>query len=275
MMILRKALISVLIGAFLFNDIAFAADFQNLAPWKVEGTPEFHKRFELACEVVAGRYIDHYIKELGGFDKLKRVRPDSLLIGDEMTRISVASFPGLWTKFKIRTHIDLHIDPSGPVIFVDSGDYYNEMVIREAKRRISTAKSGPKDNRNMSVTGEKIPPAEADSAAGGVFQSGAPLKTLTEQINSAVDMDLLTWDDILRVFDFPDNVNCQEIPGFDELPSVYIIKIKSTDIALKFIIYEHVSREGGYMSVIKIDSGENALGSEKIIEYESWKTIWL
>ena len=43
--IIRKALISVLIGAFLFNDIAYAADLHNLAPKAGTTLAEFKERF--------------------------------------------------------------------------------------------------------------------------------------------------------------------------------------------------------------------------------------
>ena len=138
--IVKKALIGILIGAFLFNDIAYATDYKNLAPWKVANSPEFEREFKEGVEAVAMRYIDQYIQGVGGFNELKDTYEDSISEGAEGIKITIAPIPGVTKKFNLYTCIDFDKYSNRPIIFIDYGHRYDDKIIREAKEKIRSGK---------------------------------------------------------------------------------------------------------------------------------------
>ncbi|GEM_PF-4949022 len=161
--ILKKAIAAILAVAFLFNDIAFAGDFQNLAPKSSLTIVEFKERFAKGYDVLRheafngyiAKYIASRVKNIG-LDKVKKEDIDGIGKVDitqfletrtDVVRVDIDGMK-VWQDILIAAVPDLFANRGQfagvglgrwngmPVIYVDKLFYYDESKIRSAKDEI-------------------------------------------------------------------------------------------------------------------------------------------
>jgi protein-L-isoaspartate(D-aspartate) O-methyltransferase len=134
--ILKKALASILVGAFLFNDVAIAADYQNLAPQSRLTLEQFKQQFKdgylLLSHEVVNNYIREVIMQAGGFDKLEP-RHDTI---NSKVNILIVPIAGLFIKMGQFAHVGLGKYNGMPVIYIDKKFFYDEEKLKNAKEEI-------------------------------------------------------------------------------------------------------------------------------------------
>ncbi|MFA6321532.1 MAG: helix-turn-helix domain-containing protein [Candidatus Omnitrophota bacterium] len=140
--IIKKAIAAILAVAFLFNDVAFAADYQNLAPKSALTIEEFRERFEegygLLNHKAINSYIESVVNDAGGFENLEK-REDRLRIGGKLMPILIVAIPDLFKKRGQFAHEGLGKWNGVPVIYADKSlAYYNESRLQSVKRRIAS-----------------------------------------------------------------------------------------------------------------------------------------
>ncbi|MDD5174236.1 MAG: hypothetical protein PHV48_05370, partial [Candidatus Omnitrophica bacterium] len=137
---LKKAIAAVLAVAFLFNDAAFAADYQNLAPKAALTLPQFRERFEKGYDVLNHEAVNSYIKaeidKAGGFENIEK-REDRVWINGNLVTILIAAIPDLFMNRGQFAHEGLGKWNNMPVIYADKRlAYFNESRLRLVKKRI-------------------------------------------------------------------------------------------------------------------------------------------
>ena len=137
---IKKAIAAVLAVAFMFNDIAFAGDFQNLARPGLQ-IPAVTERMKEAYNLRSGEKLRSYVAsefwKIGGFEKL-RYRNDYLRKDGKRVDMAILGIPGLLKNTKVSckffARLNLIIpdcpglDPSQPVIVVDNDNRYGSML---------------------------------------------------------------------------------------------------------------------------------------------------
>ena len=134
--IVKKALIGILVGAFLFNDIAYAVDYQNLAPKLRMTLPQFKESFKLGYILLSHEVVNNYIRsqieEAGGIERLAS-RPDTI---NGKTDIRIVSIRDLFVKTGQLAHVGLGKHQGMPIIYIDSKFLYDEEKLKAAKEEI-------------------------------------------------------------------------------------------------------------------------------------------
>ncbi|MCX5686456.1 MAG: hypothetical protein NTW09_03230, partial [Candidatus Omnitrophica bacterium] len=148
--ILKKALAAFVAGVFLFNDIAYAGDFQNLATPKGVLLPEFRERFEKGYSSVSNErfreFVRSAVKDAGGFENLEQ-RPDYIRKNGKRIDIKIAILPNFGKEMGVACKLFAGPDFGMPVIFADKSKYYDEDVLSIEKHDISlTASRKPEEN---------------------------------------------------------------------------------------------------------------------------------
>jgi hypothetical protein len=134
--IIRKALISILIGAFLFNDIAYAADFQNLAPKLRLTLPKFKEMFRDGYILLNHKVVnDHIASEIKNANGIENLESRNATIRNRIN-IKIVAIDNLFKKTGQFAHVGLGKHNEMPVVYIDKKFFYDEAKIREAKELI-------------------------------------------------------------------------------------------------------------------------------------------
>ncbi|MFA5144223.1 MAG: GNAT family N-acetyltransferase [Candidatus Omnitrophota bacterium] len=163
---MKRAIAAILAAVFLFNDIAFAGDFQNLAPRAGTTLPEFQKRYEDACDRLREKALDDYIAKTivaktivsrgrniiwkdvtqKDIDDIGKVDITKILPtrGDKVSfefdgktiwqDILVAAIPGMFANRGQFAKVGLWKWNDLPVIFIDEKFYYDQDKLDDAGR---------------------------------------------------------------------------------------------------------------------------------------------
>ena len=162
--ILKKVITVVLAVAFLFNDIAFAGDFRNLAPESRLARPEFKEIYKVGYTLLANEAVNEYIEKYlvsryigkkiewitdndvrefrkGGRKDLtllveKWWKNGIAVNGAEDEKVTqeymVVSIPGLLKNTSQIGHLGLGRMNGLPVVYMDDGYYYDQAAIEKA-----------------------------------------------------------------------------------------------------------------------------------------------